>query len=844
MRNKKTILKVLVLSSFFVMNSCNNTNSTDTSNEESQPEDSSVVNQDNTIGDAYDDSRPDYDSMFDYDSDYTPQPPDSEVTPIIVTLPNDSIITFANGSRSKEVDPNSSFKEEDFDFSKVEEGRHLEGFALYTTEDGDFKGTFALSDLKAPKKDITIKPYFAAKDGYTSLDIGSGSSSKFNYDQVPGSITENKTIKYASDVLVDGGKNGYTEKGVSFTETSYVDINSAMRLDTKASIDEEAIYEFTYNFANLGSTTIYLDGYQISASAEYKGKYDYESRYRMDIDLEPGESKSFTAQYKLGKNSNALTYFVADRTMQNGFALGMSMAFKKTTLTEIDSKYISEPEKATTGKVKLQLPDGITVDGFEEDQVAGKPITVPSDDQISNTTGREIDGWYIVDDPIKAITSSTVVSDIKEYTIAPYFASNYGETLQAGTNSKGNLPDYAGHTLEDGTLDDGDDAEMVFKAKDTIVDGLIAKNFSSSYKFSKGDYFRILTGTTISSNIKYKFHYVLKNNSSKDISLTTYQVLGGKKISPEEGASSYQSVIAANSSVEFDLEIKSESANSNAITIFVFDEAADGLDLDIALAKDKVQEAVKSTLTIVGGSGVCFEDGSTSVSLEAGAKMPAIKNDTGRTLLGFYDDENKYTSDTFEMPGNDIELRPYFDVRDGYTRLYAMSGKSGGLPNNVSGSISSSSFEGTNSSTGNANVKEEYKTIVKGDTGLDEEGLIFKTKSDVSLAKNDAFRFDCVASSSAVVTLNKEHSYCFNFENRGENEISFDVTAVNSGTNKASGTNNTFELTLAAGAYKSVEINPTFVSGSANKNVLIYFEAKEDMATLNMAVSMSAKFNS
>lgn len=835
-------MKLLVLSSFFVLNSCNQTSS-ETSGDETSSTDSSIVNQDNTIGDAYDDSRPDYDSQFDYDSDYTPQPPDGEVTPIIVTLPEDSIISFADGTKSKEMNPNVSFKEEDFDFSKIEEGRHLEGFALYTTEDGEFKGTFALTDLKTPKKNITIKPYFAAKDGYTSLDIGSGSNSKFNYDQVPGSITENKTIKYASDVLVDGGANGYTEKGVSFTETSYVDINSAMRLDTKASIDEEAIYEFTYNFSNLGSTTIYLDGYQISASAEYKGKYDYESRYRMDIDLQPGESKMFTAQYKLGKNGNALTYFVADRTMQNGFTLGMSMAFKKTSLTEIDSKYISEPEAVTTGKVKLQLPEGITVEGFEEDQEAGKPITLPSEEQITNTTGREIGGWYIVDDPIKAITSSTVVSDIKKYTIAPYFASSHGETLQAGTNSKGTLPDYTGHTLEDGTLDNGDDEEMVFSQKDTVIDGIIAKNFSSSYKFSKGDYFRLLTGTTVSSNIKYKFHYTLRNNSAKDIALTTYQVLGGKKISKEDGAVSYQSNIPANSIIEFDLEIKSEAANSNAITIFVFDEATDGLDLDIALAKDKVQEAVKSTLTIVGGSGVCFEDGSTSVSLEAGSKMPAIKNETGRTLLGFYDGENKYTSDTFEMPGNDIELRPYFDVREGYTRLYAMSGKSGGLPNNVSGSITSSSFEGTNSSTGNANIKEDYKTIVKGDDGLDEEGIIFKAKDGVSLAKNDAFRFDCIASSSAVVTLNKEHSYFFNFENRGEDEISFDVTAVNSGTNKASGTNNSFELTLASNECKTVEINPTFTAGSANKNVLIYFEAKEDMPSLNMAVSMSAKFN-
>ena len=840
MKRKSTILSALLLSSIFALSACNNNNtSTDSS------DNSSTESKDNTIIDAYDEDRPSYDD-FDYDSNYEPVPPDVNVKPIVVKL-DSSPFTFADGSKSKEFSPNYTFKEEDFDLSKIDDDRNLSGFALYTTNDNDFKGTFAFGELKAPKVDITIKPYFSPKEGYLALDIGSGKDGKFNYDQVPGSITNNKTIKYNSDVLVKGGESGYTEVGCSFVETSFVDINSAIRLDSKGQsvIDAAGIYEFTYNFENLGDYPLHFDCYQISASSEYKGKYDYESRYRIDIDLNAGESIYCTAQYSLGQNGNALTYIVADRSMPNGFSLGMSMSIKKTALTEVDSKYDSEPEEATKGKVKLHLPDGISVNNYVEEQTAGVAITIPSDDQITNTSGKEIAGWYIEGDPIKIIDSTVVVSDLYDYTIAPYFTSNYGTDLVPGTNAKGDktLPDYTGHTLTDGTLDNGDDSNMVFAQKDTLIDGIRGKNFSSSYEFSNGDYFRLLTKGSILASTKYKFHYTLKNNSNEPISLTTYQVQSGIKISSEDGAISVAKTIAAKSITTFDIEIKITSKNDNIMTVFVMDSASNGLDLDIAIAMDTALDVTNYTLTLEGNSGITFKDGTTSVSLKAGETLPEITNNTTRTLLGFYNDDGKYTSETFVMPSDDTTLRPYFDVESGFARIYAMSGKSGGLPNNVSGGIESSSFEGTNSSTGDDNVKDAYKTIVKSSLGFDEEGLIVKTKSGVTLPANCAFRFDCQAKPALgkQITKNVEHTYSFNFENRATNSMSFDVYAINSGKDTSSGTNNHFEVTLEAGAYTSISINPTFTGGSNNDNALIYFVAKEEMASLNMAISIAIK---
>lgn len=614
-----------------------------------------------------------------------------------------------------------------------------------------------------------------------------------------------------------------------------------MRLDTKAAIDTDGVYEFTYNFANLGNSPLYFDAYQISASAEYKSSFAYEERYRMDIDLAPGESISFTAQYLLGTNGNALTYFVADKTMKEGFSLGMSMSFKKTDLTEVDSKYISKKEASTKGKVKLQLPEGISVTGYEENQIAGEPIAIPKSDEITNSTGKTIDGWYIVGNPIRIVSSDVVVSDIDEYTIAPYFAPDSGSALVPGTNSKGSLPDYMGHTLEDGSLDSSE--EMNFKQSDAIVNGVRGKNFVTDYSFAKGDYFRLLTASSVSKDSLYRFHFILKNNSEESLSLTTYQVQGGTKISIEEGAVSKSNVIPANSSIEFNLEIRIQNNNTNVMTIFMLDQAKDGLDIDIAMSQEKVAETIVSTLTIAGDSGVTFENGSTSLSLQAGSKLPNIKNETGRTLLGFYNDDGKYTADTFEMPIRNTTIRPYFGVRDGYNRLWAMNAQSGGVPGNCSGTIKADNFEKTASGTGYNATKEDYKTIVKSENGLDEEGVIVKTNTGIQA--NDAFRFNTVASSSGakVVTLNKAHNYVYTFENRGTSAIHFDVYAVNTGIDTSSGTNNHFELSLGVGESGTFEINPTFTSGADNTNTLTYFIAKEAMDNLNFAVAMSAKFN-
>lgn len=840
MKKQKFFLASLAAIGAITLSSCQSTTNPET------PDNSGNVSTDNTVLDAWEEgSRPDFGSDFDYDSTYVPgEVPDVNLE-VTLTLSEKSPITFKDGTRTKNAKINSKLTMDDFDMSAVPESRSLEGFASYNS-DGELQGTFTLDSFAVGKIDLTLLPFFTADSSYTSLTIGSGSVKKFNFDKVPGSITENGTIQYEADALVYGGKDSFVEKGARFIETSPITLGSGLRLDTTSSLitDDSAVYEFVYNFENYGTTAIHLDAYQIAASAEYKGQYKYEERYRMDIDLEPGESCHYVAQYSLTSNKNALTYMVADRTMSSGMDLGMSMSMKKTTLTQPET--VSEPEAATTGKVKLKLPKGIDVKDFNEDQTAGRTITVPTDDQITNNTGREILGWYIVSDTgFSYVSSSTTVSDTEEITIAPYFNSTHGETLYPA-KTRNNVPDYHGLIDSEGTFTEDDTMTENFVGTEKLIDDVPGLNLKYNGSLVTNNYFRLLTAAGkdgITAGHIYRFHYSIKNNSSSSLSFTMNQVQSGKSL---ENAVSNKVTLESNASTEFDIEITLANKNTNIMSLFVMDDAITNMDMDIQIAKTyvgKPEAGEKYTLTLGGDADVSFADGKTA-SLEEGDKLPTVTNNTGRTIAGYYDSEgNKYSADTFAMPASNLTLYPYFGVKEGYTRLWASSGKANGVPS--SGTLGAKDNQANwtviGGTSGYDSIQDTYKTIVKGKNGMDEEGDYLEYKAGFSA--NDSFRLDNALPSGSTVALNNTYQFMMNFENRSSEALSFKVYVINSGTDTTSCENHSFDLDLASGAYTTVEISPKYLKGyknnQTNTNTLLYFVSNTAVTNgMKLAVSM------
>lgn len=825
------------------------------------PEGVAGPNAPTTIHDAYEQNRPNYDEKFDYESGYVPIEPPPLDMDVTVRLAENSPFKFADGTSELKTKGGTPLTSEDFDLSQIDENREVLGFVM-TDKDGK-ESLVNFENFSVPYiETVTLSPYFDTEKGYTSVSIGSGKNGYFNYDYVPGSISANKTISMNPTAVVAGGVGGYSELGVVMTEPSAITYGSALRLDSKFSVADGVVYEVVYNYENKGTSDIHLQGYQISSSTEYRGQTAYESRFRQDIDLAPGESTRVVGQYKLGKNGNLLTYIVASDDMENGMVLGMSMAIKATELEEPET--VSPPKPVAKASVTLKLPTGFTVsDDFVKEGVVGENLPLPSQEQITNNTGKELEGWYTTaaDGSISFVTASTKLSR-KGATVSPHFKrGDDAQALVAGAAR--NLPDYYGN-LSDMDLDYTADAEKMawFTAADSVIDGVRARTYSHSATLEKDDYFRLLTtcGTSggqtgITAGHTYDFIFDFTNLGTTSLSFKVAQIQGTIKLDESEGAVYSDTVtLAAGESKKVVVTIKLQNNNANAMTVFVMQQAAENMKLGIVMGKVNkgivVDPNVKYNLTLAGDADVSFAGGVKTIETSAGVKVSdLINNNTGRTIAGWYDDNNTYAKD-FVMPEKALTITPYFEAADGFSRLWAMSGKASGLPNNISGFGGGTWSVTASGSAGYGSTLESAKTVVKGENGLNEMGVLLQYKGDaVSAAAGSGFRFDTALGTAGaggapgkLPDAGGTHTFIMNFENRGTTAIKLNGWIVNSGTDKTSCTNNAFTLDLQPGEFTTVTISPTYTKGNGNQ--LTYFELAEALnANLALAVSLSVRYN-
>ena len=800
-----------------------------------------------TLEDAVGGGRPDYDDIFDYDSGYVPADPGESIEEYFtVTLDENSPVKFADGALSKEVKKGDALTLESFDTGGVAETRELLGFKG-TDADGN-SSLLELADCRI-WEDLTLTPYFSPEAGFTALDIGSGKIGRFNFDSMPGSIAANRTITYQGGEIVAGGASGYAELGGLITEPSNVTIGSAFRLDSTCSVTE-GVYEVAYNFENKGDAALRLDVYQVSAGSEHNNSFAYEStRYRIDVDLEPGESMRATGQYYLTKNGNILPLVVADRGMSS-MKFGMTLSVKaRPDLTEPETEPSLEP--APTAKVNLELPEGIAVsDDYERDIVYGAPVTVPSSSQITNTTGKTIGGWYIVGDAPEFITSSTLMPE-NDITVAPYYKLPTGDMLLFGSGTKAgeSIADYFGNTgiTPPSEGSEGYDDYIAkydrnkFDGEEVLTeDGYRGVKITNSGTLDANDYFRVKTSVGLSKNYVYNYYYAIANNGNSEISFDLWQLRDGTDID-DEGAVSTSVTVAAGATVNAKIsEIKYDAANTNALTMFVMKGDVTGLDLTVVMACENLgedQSSPKYELTIGGGSDVTFDDGTKTAMIGEGAAIPAASSASGRTIAGWCDgDGNKITS--FSMPAQATTIYPYFEALDGYKRLWLLNGKNYGVPSTFSDTaLTENDFEHLcANNTGWGNELDSMKTIVGGTNGFAEEGMLFKCNKTVE--QNAKFRCDTIVyggSDGFQVTQGKTYGYSFNFENKGSGNIKFTVWVIHTGSDTTTCTGNEFTIDLEPNECTTVTLNvsyvkPGYLGSPTNNNMLLYFRADAEMS--------------
>lgn len=262
---------------------------------------------------------------------------------------------------------------------------------------------------------MSIVPYWQKASGYEYVQVGSGSASGYNTDKTHGNFdthsadgtlsysghTGNNQGTYGEAAVVSGGADGYAMLGSVLSDTAPVTAGSMIRFDSKQvpKLTATAAVEFRYLVENRGKTALKLSIYQIASSSEYKvgNYYGYESRYRTEVELNPGESKAVVGQYKITANNNWLTLVVFERDVES-FSFGFAISAKTTGSADVAAEYENQPASANTAAISYNPEDneGITVSDSYLTRRVGHFVTAPAAGDITVPEGVTVGKWQLV----------------------------------------------------------------------------------------------------------------------------------------------------------------------------------------------------------------------------------------------------------------------------------------------------------------------------------------------------------------------------------------------------------------------------------------------------------------
>lgn len=202
----------------------------------------------------------------------------------ILTLDASSDVTFANGLKTYNLLAGAKFPD-----VLNNTGRDIKGW-FYSDNPLNIWTAEAFS---MPDENISVIPVFSPADGYTQLEprINSAYYKDTDYTQL--------------NSAVNGGENGFAEKGRDFDFNIAMKAGKDIRFDITypVSIGDECIV--TYNFENNGDTAITFDAWQV-----YSSKDTANGEYIDKITLAPGESVSKAVHTQHPKNDSSVLLYV------------------------------------------------------------------------------------------------------------------------------------------------------------------------------------------------------------------------------------------------------------------------------------------------------------------------------------------------------------------------------------------------------------------------------------------------------------------------------------------------------------------------------------------------------
>ncbi len=486
-----------------------------------------------------------------------------------------------------------------------------------------------------------------------------------------------------------------------------------------------------------------------------------------------------------------------------------------------------EGKTVTVGKVSvtLELPENFTVDGYVSDTVSGRKLVLPTEEQITNNTGKAFVGWYDYETGAEVTAATTVTRNM---TIAPYFAFDTGLALQPCYGyDNATQPDYVG-TYEGTTFTHWteEDGETKVSMSDVFVSpaqvsyaggqkGVVVES-KEGYSFGVNDAFRVKTSAIVGveANKAYPIHYKLTNYGDEKLDFHVYQITSQTDL--ESAFDLGDKVIEPGQSVEFDYTLTLTKENTNLMTIFIFNQAASGvkmkmdMTLDTSASGTAYSGVADVTVQVPDGMEALaktrYQVGDRFIAPELSGSIPEVYG----SLKGWYDIATGAALTEKTSVLGDMTIAPYFGVgSDTATQLVPAT-----TTNNPVDSL------------------KGFTSVAKGDLAVVNGFYGRHFTSDDTYSAGAAFR----TKAAYTVVASSTYKIYYVVTNCGQDKVSFTLHNVNSGTTLAGFNYTVTDLAKNKSAVFAIEI-----SGFSNGNLLPYFVMNSGGTGLDLHVAMAVE---
>ena len=325
-----------------------------------------------------------------------------------------------------------------------------------------------------------------------------------------------------------------------------------------------------------------------------------------------------------------------------------------------------EGKTVTVGKVSvtLELPENFTVDGYVSDTVSGRKLVLPTEEQITNNTGKAFVGWYDYETGAEVTAATTVTRNM---TIAPYFAFDTGLALQPCYGyDNATQPDYVGTyegttfthwTEEDGVTKVSMSDVFVSPAQVSYAGGQkgVMIQSQAGYSFKQNDAFRVKTASNpgMDGVITYEIFYTLTNYGKETLDFHVYQIMSQTNLTTATDLGN--KVIAPGATITFSVNVKSK--NNNLMTMFVFNQAVSGINMKMDMSMQGV--AANISFDLLDGIEIA-DDYNTARHQGETLVLPTaeqIKNSTQYDVIGWTYADGTPANEGDVLKG-DVVLKP------------------------------------------------------------------------------------------------------------------------------------------------------------------------------------------